>query len=116
MVEGDAENILIPVVADILGYPLEKYGISVVNVGSTAFLRYSGIMVRKDGTDIGIPVSVITDCDVRPYDVEPTTKEKHSTRRKLNLCRLKKKETENIQMAPYAALLHLDGRWSIASP
>ena len=66
MVEGDAENILIPVVADILGYPLEKYGISVVNVGSTAFLRYSGIMVRKDGTDIGIPVSVITDCDVRP--------------------------------------------------
>ena len=76
MVEGDAENILIPVIADILGYPLEKYGISIVNVGSTAFLRYSGIMVRKDGTDIGIPVSVITDCDVRPYDVDPTTKEK----------------------------------------
>ena len=47
MVEGDAENILIPVLADILGYPLEKYGISIVNVGSTAFLRYSGIMMRK---------------------------------------------------------------------
>ena len=76
MVEGDAENILVPVLADILGYPLEKYGISIVNVGSTAFLRYSGIMVRKDGTDIGIPVSVITDCDVRPYDVDPTTKDK----------------------------------------
>ena len=52
MVEGDAENILIPVIADILGYPLEKYGISIVNVGSTAFLRYSGIMVRKDGTSL----------------------------------------------------------------
>ena len=76
MVEGDAENILVPVLADILGYPLEKYGLSIVNVGSTAFLRYSGIMVRKDGTDIGIPVSVITDCDVRPYDVDPTTKER----------------------------------------
>lgn len=76
MVEGDAENILIPVIADILGYPLEKYGISIVNVGSTAFLRYSGIMVRKDGNIIGIPVSVITDCDVRPYDVDPVTKEK----------------------------------------
>lgn len=76
MVEGDAENILVPILADILGYPLEKYGISIVNVGSTAFLRYSGIMVRKDGADIGIPVSVITDCDVRPYDVDPTTKEK----------------------------------------
>lgn len=76
MVEGDAENILIPVLADILGYPLEKYGISIVNVGSTAFLRYSRIMVRADGADIGIPVSVITDCDVRPYDIDPTTKEK----------------------------------------
>lgn len=76
MVEGDAENILIPVIAEILGYPLEKYGISIVNVGSTAFLRYSGIFVRKDGTKIGIPVSVITDCDVRPYDVDSETKEK----------------------------------------
>ena len=76
MVEGDAENILIPVIADILGYPLERYGLSIVNVGSTAFLRYSRIMVRKDGADIGIPVSVITDCDVRPYDVDPVTKEK----------------------------------------
>ena len=55
MVEGDAENILIPVIADILGYPLEKYGVSIVNVGSTAFLRYSRIMVRKDGHNIGIP-------------------------------------------------------------
>lgn len=76
MVEGDAENILIPVIADILGYPLEKYGISIVNVGSTAFLRYSRIMVRADGANIGIPVSVITDCDVRPYDIDPITKEK----------------------------------------
>lgn len=76
MVEGDAENILIPILADILGYPLEECGISIVNVGSTAFLRYSGIMVRKDGTNIGIPVSVITDCDVKPYDINPETKEK----------------------------------------
>lgn len=52
MVEGDAENILVPVIADILGYPLEKYGISIVNVGSTAFLRYSGIMQRKDESSI----------------------------------------------------------------
>ena len=76
MVEGDAENILVPVIADILGYPLEKYGVSVVNVGSTAFLRYSGIMIRKDGRGIGIPVSVITDCDVRPYDIDKDTNEK----------------------------------------
>ncbi len=69
MVEGDAENLLIPVLADIIGYPLEKYGISLVNLGSTAFLRYSRIFAREDGSTIGIPVSVITDCDVKPYDI-----------------------------------------------
>ena len=69
MVEGDAENILLPVIADIIGYPLEKYGVSIVNVGSTAFLRYSRIMLRQEGNSIDIPVSIITDCDVKPcYD------------------------------------------------
>jgi len=76
MVEGDAENILVPVIAEILGFPLEKYGISIVNVGSTAFLRYSHIMVRADGSTIGIPVSVVTDCDVKLYDVDPVTRVK----------------------------------------
>lgn len=66
MVEGDAENILIPVIADIIGYPLEKHGVSVVNVGSTAFLRYSRIMMREDGENMKIPVSVVTDCDIKP--------------------------------------------------
>ena len=47
MAEGDAENLLLPVLAEILGYPLEKYGISIVNVGSTAFLRYSRIFIKK---------------------------------------------------------------------
>lgn len=67
MVEGDAENLLVPVIAEILDYSLEKYGVSIVNVGSTAFLRYSNIFKRKDGTTIGIPISVVTDCDVKPY-------------------------------------------------
>ena len=70
MVEGDAENILLPVIANIIGYPLEKYGISIVNVGSPAFLRYSRIMVRHNGSTIGVPVSVITDCDVKPYELQ----------------------------------------------
>ena len=68
MVEGDAENILIPVIADIIGCPLEKYGISLVNVGNLGFFRYSRILIRSDKSTIGIPVSVITDCDVKPYD------------------------------------------------
>ncbi len=66
MVEGDAENLLVPVIAEIIGYPLEQYGVSIVNVGSTAFLRYSRIFIQKDGRTMGIPVAVVTDCDEKP--------------------------------------------------
>jgi len=66
LVEGDAENILIPVIADILGKPLTKHGVSVVNVQSTAFLRYSRIFKRKLGEGIGGKVAVITDNDIKP--------------------------------------------------
>lgn len=67
MVEGDAENILIPVIAELIGLPLYKYGISVVNVGNVAFLRYRNIFISKDGKEtIGIPISIVTDLDVRP--------------------------------------------------
>ena len=65
-VEGDAENILIPTLAKIiLGDTLESKGISVINVGSTAFLRYSRIFQRKDDTDIGIKIAIITDLDIK---------------------------------------------------
>lgn len=68
MVEGDAENILIPTIARIIGIPLSKYGISVINVGSTAFLRYSNIFNRKNELDsMGVSVACITDVDVKPY-------------------------------------------------
>jgi len=66
LVEGDAENILIPVIIDILGKPLSKYGVSVVNVQSTAFLRYSRIFKRKLGEGIGVKVAVVTDNDIKP--------------------------------------------------
>ena len=67
LVEGDAENILIPTIAEIIDLPLARYGVSIVNVGSTAFLRYSRIFQRNDSEiSIDIPVSIITDCDVKP--------------------------------------------------
>lgn len=39
LVEGDAENIMIPTIARILGKDLHQYGVSIVNVGSTAYKR-----------------------------------------------------------------------------
>ena len=66
-VEGDAENLLIPVLAKIiLGETLESQGISVINVGNTAFLRYSKIFQRKDENEFfNIKIAIITDLDVR---------------------------------------------------
>ena len=66
LVEGDAENILIPVMADILDKSLTKHGVSVVNVQSTAFLRYSKIFKRRLGEGMGVKVSVVTDNDIKP--------------------------------------------------
>lgn len=68
LVEGDAENLLLPTIAKIIGKPLHKYGVSIVNVGSTAFLRYSKIFLRKDKQKMKIPVAIITDLDVRPIE------------------------------------------------
>lgn len=63
-VEGDSENLLIPAIAQILERPLYKFGVSIVNVGSTAFLRYSKIFERNDGKKLELPVAIVTDLDV----------------------------------------------------
>lgn len=65
MVEGDAENILIPTIAEIIKRPLHDYGVSIVNVGSTAFMRYAKIFQRVDGKTLNIPVACITDLDIK---------------------------------------------------
>jgi len=66
LVEGDAENLLVPALAEVLDRPLHRYGVSIVNVGSTAFLRYSRVFLRaeEDEPVLDIPVAVITDLDI----------------------------------------------------
>lgn len=49
LVEGDAENILLPCIAKLINRDLHKYGVSIVNVGSTAYKRYVKIFRRKAG-------------------------------------------------------------------
>ncbi|WP_372815016.1 ATP-dependent endonuclease [Paenibacillus sp.] len=68
LVEGDAEHLLLPTIAEIIDRPLSKYGTSIVNVGSTAFLRYSKIFQRQDESKgkMSIPVAVVTDNDIKP--------------------------------------------------
>lgn len=68
MVEGDAENLLLPAIARVIDRPLHEHGVSIVNVGSTAYKRYAKIFQRKDGQQMGIPVSVVTDLDIRSIE------------------------------------------------
>lgn len=69
IVEGDAENILLPVIARLLGRDFHHHGVSVVNVGGVGLGRYARVFMRedeaKDGV-INIPVACITDIDVMP--------------------------------------------------
>ena len=45
------------------------HGLPIVNIGNTAFLRYSGIFLRKNGSkELDIPISIITDVDIREYE------------------------------------------------
>ncbi|PEZ01336.1 ATP-dependent endonuclease [Bacillus sp. AFS018417] len=66
-VEGDAENLLIPTIAELIGRPLHRHGVSIVNVGALAFKRYSSIFLRKEEQKpLNFPVSIITDLDLKP--------------------------------------------------
>jgi putative ATP-dependent endonuclease of OLD family len=66
VVEGDAENILVPAIAKKLGKGFGKHGVSMVNVGHRGLFRYSRILQRADGSRMPIPVALIPDRDIPP--------------------------------------------------
>ena len=68
MVEGDAENLLMPAIARLIGRDLYQYGVSIVNVGSTAYKRYISIFKRKAGKTFDMPIAVVSDLDVRALE------------------------------------------------
>jgi putative ATP-dependent endonuclease of the OLD family len=69
IVEGDAENILLPALARLIGRDLREYGVSIVNVGGVGLRRYANIFLRaepgKDG-EVSVPVACVADMDVMP--------------------------------------------------
>ncbi len=68
LVEGWTEELLVPAIAKKIGFNLTKYGVSIVNVGGTAFLRYSKIFQRskQENPEMDIPVAIVTDLDIKP--------------------------------------------------
>lgn len=66
IVEGWAEELLLPIIAEKLGCNLTNKEVSIVNVGSTAYIRYANIFIRTDGKKLNLPVSIVTDLDISP--------------------------------------------------
>ncbi len=84
MVEGDAENLLLPVLARILGVPLNRHGVSIVNVGTVGLFRYSRIFQDRDGNArIPVRVSCVTDLDL-PHDAADDEKNRRRATRTRN--------------------------------
>jgi putative ATP-dependent endonuclease of the OLD family len=73
VVEGDAEAILLPVLAKLLGTDLTEHGISIVNVGGRGLRRFSSIFQRRSNETpvLSVPVACLADMDVMP-DCAPT--------------------------------------------
>lgn len=95
LVEGWAEELILPALAKKIECDLTQNGVSIVNVGSTAFLRYSKIFRRKSDPEMEIPVSVITDLDVKPD--EENTKEDGLQKTKAEIEKENKKLAYNGQ-------------------
>lgn len=66
IVEGDAENILLPALAAKIGRPFSKHGVSIVNVGHRGLFRYSRIFQRSDDAVVPVPVALVPDRDIPP--------------------------------------------------
>lgn len=70
IVEGDAESILLPTLAELLGRSFSENGVSIVNVGSTGLFRYSRIFQRKTGNKMPVLVACIADRDIVPDEAK----------------------------------------------
>ena len=66
VVEGDAENILLPAIARKMNKAFAKHGVSVVNVGHRGLFRYSRILQREDDSLMPIAVALMPDRDIPP--------------------------------------------------
>lgn len=78
IVEGDAENILIPAIAKSMGKDFTAHGVSIVNVGGVGLGRYARVFMRnnsKQDGELATPVACVTDLDVMP-DCGPFITEK----------------------------------------
>jgi putative ATP-dependent endonuclease of the OLD family len=114
VVEGDAENLLLPVLARLLDLPLNKHGVSIVNVGTVGLFRYSRIFVAPDGNArVPVRVACVTDLDLA-HDAPADERAKRLATRRRNeggTVRTFVSEYETLEYvlaaSPFAKEMHL---------
>ena len=109
LVEGWAEEILIPSLAKAIGIDLTAKGVSVVNIGNVGFDHYSNIFLRKNAPFMDIPVAVVTDCDVREYEENGDEYQKRNdidSERENKIREIESKSSQNVNffVAPHWTL------------
>ncbi|MEV2227868.1 AAA family ATPase [Streptomyces phaeochromogenes] len=75
IVEGDAEAIVLPALAQAVGKSFNECGVSVVNVGGVGLFRYSRIF-QRDGEQIPVAVACIRDRDLVPANTSDEMRKK----------------------------------------
>jgi len=71
IVEGPAEALLLPALAEACGKSFSDHGVSVVNVGGVGLYHYARILQRIDEKEsMTVPVACITDRDVVPDEAK----------------------------------------------
>ena len=75
-VEGISEQLVLPEIAKIMDFSLDENGVSIINIGNTAFKRFAKIFKNKEGGErIKIPISFIRDLDIEEINSENKNKE-----------------------------------------
>lgn len=102
LVEGWAEEILIPSISKAIGVDLTKEGVSIVNIGHTGFGHFANIFLRQEEPNMKIPVAVITDSDVREYDNDYVKRDPNTVQQEIQtrLTAINEKSEKNIRYFP----------------
>ena len=107
LVEGWAEEIILPAIAQGMGKDLTAHEVTIINVGSTAYMRYAKVFMRRNLESMGCKVSIVTDLDVRPNDDDgkfDTAKEVEN----------RTKITEKVDTTNYPAVSwHIAEHWTL---
>lgn len=113
VVEGDAENLLLPALARRLGRPLDVHGVSIVKVGHTGLFPYSRIFQRADDTILPIPVACIADRDIPPDEASTLDPAPKKTRKDFDEKKTAARDTSRRKPEGGCVRVFISPQWTL---